>query len=118
MTALIATLIFAVLIFVLLRFTRELGTKRSAAVWIVFAWLWFASSRNPSLWLQPHGMVGRAAGSAYDEGNGFDRSILTGIMFLAVIVLVKRSQCTASFLAANIPIVLFFLEFGLKAMRS
>jgi O-antigen ligase len=107
--ALLAIAIFSVLIFILLKLTREPGSKRSAAVWIVFAWLWFASSRNPTLWLQPKGAGGRQAGNAYDEGNSLDRNILTLILLSGVIVLATRPRPTMSFFSANIPMLLFFL---------
>jgi exopolysaccharide production protein ExoQ len=118
MTSLIASLIFAALIAVLLVFTRERGVKVSAALWLTFAWLWFASSRNPSLWLQPHGGGARSASSAYDEGDAFDRNILTGIMLVGVIVLARRSQRVTTFLTANFPIILFFLYCGMSAFWS
>src|SRR5690242_17293639 len=108
MTALIATLIFVVLIWILLAFTRDPRTRVSAAVWLTFAWLWFASSRNPTQWLQPHGGSKGPASSAYDEGNAFDRNILTALMVLGVIVLAKRFNRTKTFLAANMPLILFF----------
>jgi O-antigen ligase len=117
MTAIIATLVFAVLISVLLLFTRDRGIKVSAAVWLTFAWLWFASSRNPSQWLNPHG-IARQASDAYDEGNAFDRNILIAIMLVGVIVLAKRSERTTAFLAANFPVILLFLYFGLSATWS
>jgi exopolysaccharide production protein ExoQ len=118
MVSLIATLVFAVLISVLLSFTRDRGIKLSAAVWLTFAWLWFASSRNPTQWLQPHGGSKGPASSAYDEGSAFDRNILTGLMLLGVIVLARRSQRTTAFLAANIPVILFFLYCGVSATWS
>ena len=87
MTALIATFCFVLLIATLLKFTRERGVKRAASLWIAFAWVWFASSRSPSAWVQPKGGgVARTASTAYDEGNSFDRNILMGIMLLGVIV--------------------------------
>lgn len=117
MTAIIATLIFALLISVLLLFTRDRGIEVSAAVWLTFAWLWFASSRNPSQWLNPHGMA-RQASDAYDEGNAFDRNILMAIMLLSVIVLARRSNRTTAFLAANLPVILFFFYCALSATWS
>ncbi len=118
MTTLIATLCFALLIAALLKFTREREVKRAAALWIAFAWLWFASSRSPSAWVQPKGGVARTASTAYDEGNSFDRNILMGIMVLGVIVLARRSRSSTNFLTSNCPIVLFFLYCALSATWS
>jgi exopolysaccharide production protein ExoQ len=117
MSALIPTLIFAVLISILMKVTRDRGLKRSAAIWLAFAWLWIASSRNPAGWMQAQGSKG-AADTAYSEGNAFDRNILTGLMLLGVIVLARRSKRTSAFLAANVPIILFFLYCGLSATWS
>jgi exopolysaccharide production protein ExoQ len=119
MSALIPTLIFVVLISLLLVLTRERGTKWSAALLIAFAWLWLASSRNPTAWLQIQGGGDRAsADTAYDEGSAFDRNIYTGLMLLGVIVLGTRSKRTTAFLAANFPVILFFLYCALSATWS
>jgi exopolysaccharide production protein ExoQ len=118
MSALIPTLIFVVLISILVRYTRERGTKRSAALLIAFAWLWFASSRNPTAWLQLQGPGKGEADTAYDEGSAFDRNIYTVLMLLGVIVLATRSKRTTAFLAANFPVILFFLYCGLSATWS
>jgi len=117
MSALIPTLVFVVLISILMKVTRERGIRRSAAVWIAFAWLWIASSRNPAGWMQSQGSRG-SADTAYSEGNAFDRNILTGLMLLGVIVLASRSKRTTAFLAANVPVILFFLYCGLSAIWS
>ncbi len=118
MIGLIATLIFIVLISILMVLTRQRGIKRSAAIWIAFAWLWFASSRNPTGWMQGPGGGKGSAETAYDEGSAFDRNIYTGLLLCGVIVLAKRSQRTTAFLAANWPIVLFFLYCALSAAWS
>jgi exopolysaccharide production protein ExoQ len=118
MSLLIITVVFAMLVTVLLRSTHERGLRMSAAVWIAFAWLWFSSSRNPTAWLQPHGGGKGSAESAYDEGSAFDRNILTGIMLMGVVTLARRSKRTTAFLAANAPVILFFLFCALSATWS
>ena len=119
MSSLIPTLIFAVLITILVAWTRERGTKRSAALLIAFVWLWFASSRNPTAWMQLQSGDGKAqADSAYDEGSAFDRNIYTGLMLMGVIALARRSKRTTAFLAANFPVILFFLYCGISVMWS
>jgi exopolysaccharide production protein ExoQ len=117
MMGLIATLIFVVLISVLVRLTRERGTRWSGALLIAFAWLWFASSRNPTAWLQIREGKG-SADTAYSEGSAFDRNVLTGLILLGVIVLAKRSKRVTALLAANFPVILFFLYCGLSATWS
>lgn len=117
MIKLLATLCFALLIIVLLMFTRERGVKRATSLWIAFAWLWFASSRGPSAWLH-QGYVARTASTAYDEGNSFDRNILMGIMLVGVVVLAARSRRSAIFLSSNFPLILFFLYCGVSATWS
>jgi exopolysaccharide production protein ExoQ len=118
MIALIATLIFVVLISVLVRLTRDRGTRWSAALLIAFAWLWFASSRNPTAWLQIREGGKWSADTAYGEGSAFDRNVLTGLILLGVIVLAKRKKRVTAFLAANYPVILFFLYCGLSATWS
>jgi exopolysaccharide production protein ExoQ len=119
MSGLIPTLIFVVLISMLMRYTRERETKRSAALLIAFAWLWFASSRNPTAWMQLQSGGGKPqADSAYDEGSAFDRNIYTGLMLLGILALARRSKRTTAFLAANFPMILFFLYCGISVMWS
>ena len=118
MSSLIITAVVAVLVTVLLRSTQERGLRMSAAVWIAFAWLWFSSSRNPTAWLQPQGGSKGSAESAYDEGSAFDRNILTGLLLLGVVTLARRSKRTTALLAANAPVILFFLFCALSATWS
>lgn len=119
MSALIPTLIFAVLIYTLIAFTRERGTRmRSAALWLAFTWLWFASSRNPTDWLQLQGGGRGEADTRYSEGSALDRNVLTGLMLMGVIVLAGRSKRTTAFLAANVPLLLFFLYCGISVVWS
>lgn len=117
MTALIATLIFLVLISILVVCTRDRATKRSAALLLAFTWLWFSSSRNPTDWLQLRGSKG-SADTAYSEGSAFNRNILTGLLLMGMIVLATRSKRTAGLLAANLPLILFFLYCGLSVTWS
>jgi exopolysaccharide production protein ExoQ len=118
MGALVATVVLAGLIPLLLPFPREGRAKRSAALLLAFAWLWFSSSRNPTDWLQFHGGGKGSADTAYSEGSAFDRNILTGLMLMGVIVLATRSRRTKAFLAANVPVILFFLYCGLSVLWS
>jgi exopolysaccharide production protein ExoQ len=115
--SLVAALVFAVVIALLLRTTRDRGMRRTAALWLAFTWLWFSSSRNPTDWLQFHESKGSAE-TAYDEGSALNRNFLTGLMLIGVVVLASRSQRTAAFLKANLPIVLFFAYCGLSAVWS
>jgi ABC-type uncharacterized transport system involved in gliding motility auxiliary subunit len=70
--SLVAALVFAVVIALLLRTTRDRGMRRTAALWLAFTWLWFSSSRNPTDWLQFHESKGSAE-TAYDEGSALSR---------------------------------------------
>jgi O-antigen ligase len=116
--SLVATLIFVVLISILLRITRDRGIKRSAALLLAFAWLWFASSRNPTGWMQFHEGSRGSASSAYDEGSAFDRNIYIMLMVMGVMVLISRSKRVVAFLGANLPVVLFFVYCGLSVAWS
>lgn len=118
MSVLIVTAFFAALAFVLLSYTREPGRKPSAAIWIAFVWLWFSSTRNPTGWLPGGGGGKGSADTAYSEGSAIDRNVLTGLLLCGVVVLAKRPKRTSAFLAANYPIILFFLYCALSATWS
>ncbi|HTY84380.1 MAG TPA: O-antigen ligase family protein [Silvibacterium sp.] len=91
--------------------------KRTVALWVACGWLFLASSRNPTGWLQAQQSKG-SADTAYDSGSAFDRNILTALMLGGVIVLTSRSERSIAFLKANLPIVLFFVYCGMSAAWS
>ena len=85
------------------------------ALWLPVFWLFICSSRNVSEWLH---YSGDAQTNRYLEGNPLDRAILTGLLLLAVLVLIRRGARVFAVLKANIPILLYFLYCGISFLWS
>jgi len=54
----------------------------------------------------------------YLEGNPLDRAFLTGLLLVAVLVLVRRGSRVIALLKANLPILLYFLYCGISFLWS
>lgn len=91
------------------------------ALILPFLWLWTSSSRSFTEWVAilqtGHPPAGLDQAAAYAEGTPLDRNILTGLMVLAIIVLVRRGRLWP-IVRANLPVVLFLLYGGLSACWS
>lgn len=85
------------------------------ALWIPVCWLFICSSRNVSEWMHYSGDVQT---SRYLEGNPLDRAFLTGLLLVAVLVLVRRGSRVFALLKANLPILLYFLYCGISFLWS
>jgi hypothetical protein len=82
MAGLIATVVCAVVTLVLLGLDREGKVGTTKALWIPLMWLFVASSRNVSAWLQ----WSSSGASDYLDGSPLDRTVLSTILALGVIV--------------------------------
>jgi exopolysaccharide production protein ExoQ len=102
----LALVLWAVLLLALLRFdpAKEPGT--SVALWIPLIWLFIMGSRLPSQWL---GTGPRIAAQALEEGNPLDRSIFSGLILLALVVLTLRSFSWGGFISRNLFLIAFLL---------
>lgn len=85
------------------------------ALWLPVMWLFICSSRNVSEWLHYSGDVQT---NRYLEGNPLDRAILTGLLLLAVLVLIRRGSRVFALLKSNIPILLYFSYCGVSFLWS
>jgi exopolysaccharide production protein ExoQ len=112
---LIAAIICALVVWELFRLNREGEARSSKALWIPTIWLFLATSRNVSAWLQysPGGVSDQ-----YVEGSPLDRAVLTAILALGVIVLLGRSRRVGTVLQSNLPILLYFLYCGISIAWS
>lgn len=101
-----AAIFYCLLIVAAFWLDREV-TESSPALWIPVIWVALASSRSVSQWLQMQPPTEAAAQVA--EGNPVDRAVYTGLLVLAVLVLISRRRRIGVLLKANGPIILFFL---------
>jgi exopolysaccharide production protein ExoQ len=73
------------------------------------------ATRNVSQWL------GTASFDSPDqvlEGSGLDRAVLSGLIFLGILVLIARWQRTEATLRSNIPLILFFAYCAVSVLWS
>jgi exopolysaccharide production protein ExoQ len=111
---LIATVVFALGIVGLFRLNREPRNRTSKALWIPAMWLFIAASRNVSDWLQ----MSSGGSTDYTEGSPLDRTVLTVILLLGVIVVIFRHGRMGALLRSNVPILLFFFYCGVSVLWS
>jgi O-antigen ligase len=104
MKPLIALIIVIVGILYLCRLDANKRISFSKAIWIPFIWLLIGSSRPVSEWAG-----GSFGAGSYEDGSPLDRTILTILLALGLVVLSKRMQKVRLILRANLPIILFFL---------
>ena len=118
----VATIICTIGVLGLFVLDRDRQARTSKALWIPVVWLTISSSRMVSQWLTATGLtnptVSLDAAERYLDGSPLDRFLLTGLMLLAVIVLVGRRQEVGALLRTNAPILLFLLYCGASTIWS
>lgn len=102
----LAAAVFATGILGLLYLDEERNARISPAVWIAVVWLFLGSSRMVSQWLGSAATLDNP--TQYLEGSPIDRAVLTGLLGIAVLVLISRGGLTVGVLKANAPALLFF----------
>jgi len=100
----LALLLWFILLVALWRFDPAKERETSPALWLPLIWMVIKASRLPSQWF---GLGGTSAYQAYQEGNVFDRTILSLLILLAVGVLVSRSFQWGGFITRNFALTLF-----------
>src|SRR5262245_11859583 len=105
----VALALWAVLLFLLIRFDPGRESQISWAMWVPIGWFFISQTRLPSQWL---GKTSGTLASAFTEGNAFDRPFLFGLILLSVVILVSRSFRWGAFFSQNFFLTLFLL-FGL-----
>src|SRR5690242_21108221 len=99
MVGLIALGLCFLVVWQLFRLNREADEPTSKALWIPTFWLFIASSRNVSAWLQYSG----SGADSYLEGSPMDRAVLSAVLALGVIILFGRAGRTSLLLRSNLP---------------
>ncbi len=87
---------------------RDKSVQNSKALWLPVIWLWIAGSRPVSAWFGIGGGAGDNLASTLD-GSPMDAAVFLVLVVVGLIVLFHRKKKTRIFLAANIPIIIFFL---------
>jgi exopolysaccharide production protein ExoQ len=102
----LASLIFACGIAGLFYLDRDKSLRTSKALWLPVIYFWIIGSRPVSTWL---GISLAPGTNAQLDGNPFDAAIYGLLLIATIVVLLLRSQRTCRLLAANWPIVVYFL---------
>src|SRR5438093_955416 len=110
MSASIALVIWFVLLVALLRFDPAKEPKNSAALWVPLIWMFLVATRLPAQWLDSS-EVSQSA-QAMEEGSPVDRTALSFLILLAVLILISRSFKWGAFVAHNWALT-SFLAFAL-----
>src|SRR5579872_5413194 len=98
----LALCLWLVLLLALFGFDPAKDRKISAALWVPVIWMFFLSSRSPSLWLSGNIAIGGAgAAAALEEGDPLNRTVQLVLLFLAIAILVSRSFRWGDFFARN-----------------
>jgi exopolysaccharide production protein ExoQ len=116
MNAQVATVVYALGIWMLFLLDRDRGDRPSKALCIPVLWLLINASRPVSEWLQ--------AGPTMDspnkilDGSPLDALVWAILLVAGLIVLVSRGRQVGMFLRANGPILLFFAFCALSILWS
>src|SRR5713226_10667747 len=107
MGASLATLVCIVGIAGLFYLDRDKSLRTAKGLWLPVTWLWIVGSRPVSSWL---GIGPRNLDPATQlvEGSPFDAFVFTILLAAGIIVLLRRSNRTISFLSASWPILIYF----------
>jgi O-antigen ligase len=104
----LAALVFAIGIIGLFYLDRDGDSRPSPAVWLPIAWFFIAASRMVSQWLSLSGGIQLDSPDDYLDGSPADRLVFIVMWVGAMSVLWRRSKRSATLLAVNWPLVLFF----------
>jgi len=120
MPAQVATLLFAIGIAGLFVLDRDRKGRTSRALWLPVIWLTIAGSRMASQWIAAISSGGSTKYTADQirDGNPFDRTFLTGLLLIGVVVLISRGRKVIPLLRANGALILFFAYCGVSTLWS
>ncbi len=98
MPSILALIITITFIIFLLRLDRKQNQTSSPALWLPTFWMLLATSRTLGSWT--------GLGSGFDEGSVLDRIVLSGLVLVAIPILIKRRFNWSSFLKDNMWLII------------
>jgi O-antigen ligase len=111
----LAALIYAIGIAGLFYLDRDNTVRTSKALWIPVIYMWITGSRAVSVWLN---MTPANGATVQLEGSPLDAAIAGALLVIAIGVLSQRAAKCRILLAANWPILLYFLYCLISASWS
>ncbi len=84
---------------------RDNTARTSKALWLPVIWIWIDGSRPASVWLG----FSPPVGNVQLDGSPFDAAVFGALLAAAIGVLIRRGSRTRTLLAANWPILIYFI---------
>lgn len=106
MSPALANLVYACGIAGLFYLNRDDSVRTSKALWLPVAYVFVVGSRPVSVWL---GMAPPGAGDVQLDGSPVDAVFFGILLIVAICVLVHRGRRVLPFVAANWPVLVYFL---------
>jgi exopolysaccharide production protein ExoQ len=116
MSQLVASTAVAFLILSLFALERERKVRTSTALWLPTFWVLICASRYVAQWLGTTSL--HPDTTQLLEGNPIDRTIMSALFGLGIIVLLCRKRRVAAILRMNWPILLFFSYSAVSTLWS
>ncbi len=113
MPPVLALSLCALFVTLLLAVERKQALSTSYALWVPTLWLMICGSRPVGLWFG-----GGFADGTFEEGNPFDRNILTALMLLALGILFKRNMDWQQAVKDNFWLFVLLLYLGVTILWS
>lgn len=113
MPPLLALSLCALFVALLLVVERKQALSTSYALWVPTLWLMICGSRPVGLWFG-----GSFTDGTFQEGNPFDRNILTALMLLAFAILFQRSMDWQKAVKDNFWLIVLLLYLGVSVLWS
>ena len=106
--------VYSLVILGLFWLDHDRKARTSGALWLAVTWLSLSGSRSVAQWLD----VGQSASiDSMTEGSPLDRVVYLSLIIVALVVLARRRE-TKQFIAANLPIVFFFVYCAISLLWS
>lgn len=113
MPPVLALSLCAFFVALLLAVERKQALSTSYALWVPTLWLMICGSRPVGLWFG-----GGFTDGTFEEGNPFDRNILTALMLLSFGILFKRSMDWQKAVKDNFWLIVLLLYLGVSILWS
>jgi exopolysaccharide production protein ExoQ len=113
----LALLLCFIFVFIVYKIDLSHEKNISVASWISVIWMMYCLSKSLLLWLHPV-RVGAIEELSISQGNPLDRNFLTVLMFISIIILIKRKINLESFLQNNSFLILLMVYILISVLWS
>jgi len=105
-------------VFIIIIILNDINTKSKVSLVILLPFIWYAigATRSVALWMNALGF--NVTSDDVLEGNPIDRNVYLILMFLGILILVKRRNRLFEILRGNIWVLLLFIFMGISITWS